>query len=87
MVRQSDDLQGDQMEGQVPDGTGTGTDAAMALLLGRLVSARFRPIPTRGAGAALLLGLDPDTLAPMVECLAGEPPVTRRRRRRRFGTP
>jgi hypothetical protein len=44
VVRQPDDLQGDQMEGQVP--YGTGTDAGMAILLGRLVSARFRPIPT-----------------------------------------
>ena len=44
----------------------------MAILLGRLVSARFRPIPARGAGAALLLGLDPDMLAPAVECLAGD---------------
>ena len=74
------------MEGQVPDGTGTDTDAGIAILLGRLVSARFRPIPTRGAGAALL-GLDPYMLSPMVECLTGEPPVRRRRRWRCFGRP
>ena len=38
------------------------TDAAMTILLERLIMGHFGQIPTRGGEAALILGLDPDVL-------------------------
>jgi DNA helicase-2/ATP-dependent DNA helicase PcrA len=54
------------------------TDAAMAILLEWLITSHFGRIPTRGAEAALVLGMEPDILrgdltplGPVRDCLAG----------------
>ena len=54
------------------------TDAAMAVLLERLVSSHFGHLPTRGPEAAMVLGLDPEILradpdlfAPVLDRLEG----------------
>ena len=58
------------------------TDAAMAVLLERLVSGHFGHVPTRGPEAALVLGLDPEILradpgvfAPVLDRLEGGTPT------------
>ena len=57
------------------------TDAAMAVLLQRLVSSHFGHVPTRGPEAAIVLGLDPEILrcnpavfAPVLDRLQGGTP-------------
>jgi DNA helicase-2/ATP-dependent DNA helicase PcrA len=54
------------------------TDAAMTILLEWLITSHFRRIPTRGAEAAFVLGMDPEIgrgdltpLASVRDCLAG----------------
>ena len=58
------------------------TDAAMAMLLERLVSSHFGHVPTRGPEAAMVLGLDPEILrgdpgvfAPVLDRLEGGTPT------------
>jgi DNA helicase-2/ATP-dependent DNA helicase PcrA len=57
------------------------TDAAMAVLLERIVSSHFGRVPTRGPEATLVLGLDPEILradpgvfAPVLDWLEGGNP-------------
>jgi DNA helicase II / ATP-dependent DNA helicase PcrA len=57
------------------------TDAAMAVLLDRIVSSHFGHLPTRGPEAAMVLGLDPEILradprmfAPVLDRLDGGTP-------------
>lgn len=73
---------------------GNRTDAAMPILLERLVSTHFGRIPTRGAEAALLLDLEPDilradqsVLTPVLDCLAGGTPAGPWRQWRCCGRP
>jgi DNA helicase II / ATP-dependent DNA helicase PcrA len=58
------------------------TDAAMAVLLERIVSGHFGHLPTRGPEAAMVLGLDPEVLrgdpglfAPVLDRLEGGTPT------------
>ena len=58
------------------------TDAAMAVLLERIVSGHFGNLPTRGPEAAMVLGLDPEILrgdpglfSPVLDRLGGGTPT------------